>query len=196
MSHIGRPLEFDPEEALESAMLLFWQHGYEATSLHDLITEMGLSKSSFYQTFKSKQSLFKNCILHYKELLLGQLKQQLKDASSGRSFIEILFKMIASEADSSDIPKGCLLMNTANEFSQTDPEISKMVRASIESLTNIFEQAIQQSQKKGEITTEISPINLAIYLVTSISGLRNMIKAGESRKELNEVVKLTLSVLD
>ncbi len=196
MSNIGRPIEFDPEKALEAAMGLFWLYGYEATSLQNLISEMGISKSSFYQTFKSKQALFQSCLLHYKKTLLEQLNCQLNQATSGKNFINDVFESIASEVNNSKIPKGCFLMNTANEFSQTDPKIAKMVLSSIESLKKIFEQAVKQSQQRGEISNKTNPKSLATYLVSSISGLRNMIKAGANRQELKDIIKITLSIMD
>jgi TetR/AcrR family transcriptional regulator, transcriptional repressor for nem operon len=61
----GRPLEFDPDIALQAAMQLFWCKGYESSSVQDLITTMEVSKSSFYQTFKSKHILFQRCIVNY-----------------------------------------------------------------------------------------------------------------------------------
>lgn len=196
MSSIGRPLEFDPEVALDSAMAVFWQKGYEASSLQDLLCAMNLSKSSFYQTFDSKRTLFKKCIQRYKEILSEQFFHQLNTANSGKKFIKAVFNSVANEADNVEIPKGCLLMNTANEFSQKDSEISKLVLASVDSLIDIFEQAIKQSQKQGDMPIDKNPHSVATYLVTSISGLRNMIKAGVDRQSIDEVILLTLLVLD
>ncbi|MBT8130074.1 MAG: TetR/AcrR family transcriptional regulator, partial [Gammaproteobacteria bacterium] len=148
---IGRPLEFDPNVALESAMHVFWRQGYEASSLQDLIGAMGLSKSSFYQAFEGKQALFKRCIQFYRQGLVDELQRKLNQTGSGKAFIQALFRDVANETTSPDGRRGCLLMNTASEFAQTDPEIAGLVSSSIQNLTQVFEKAIEQGQQQGDI---------------------------------------------
>lgn len=192
----GRPLQFNPEVALNAAMLLFWRKGYESTSLLDLLTAMGLSKSSFYQAFKSKHRLFQLSIQHYQNELSENLQMQMKLADSSRDFLENLFRNVASETSGPDARRGCLLMNTANEFAQTDSEIAGLVAGSIEHLTNIFEQAILQAQDEDKISKDKDARSLAIYLVSSMSGLKNMVKAGADRETIKRIVDNVLSVLD
>ena len=82
---IGRSLQYDPDKALNTAMQLFWRKGYELTSLQDLLRATRLSKSSFYQAFKSKSELFKRSIQSYKSQLTDNLQLQLKQAGSGQA---------------------------------------------------------------------------------------------------------------
>lgn len=193
---VGRPLEFDPDMALEAAMQLFWRKGYESSSLQDLMSAMGLSKSSFYQTFKSKHSLFQQAITHYREAMTDEMTMKLNKARSGKTFIETLFRSIASETAGPDERRGCLLMNTASEFAQTDPDIATLVTASIDAITNVFELAIQQAQEQGNISSEKNAHTLATYLVSSMSGLRSMVKAGANRKTISRITTVTLAALD
>ena len=193
---IGRPLEFDPDVALESAMHVFWRQGYAASSLQDLIRAMGLSKSSFYQAFESKQALFKRCIQFYRQGLLDQLQGKLRKTESGKAFIQTLFRDVAKETTSPDGRRGCLLMNTASEFAQTDPEIAELVSSSINNLTRIFEKAIQQGQQQGDIPADKNRHELANYLVSSMSGLKNMVKAGADSKRIKQTADIVLSVLN
>lgn len=192
----GRPLQFNPEIALNSAMLLFWRKGYESTSLQDLLTGMGLSKSSFYQAFKSKHCLFQQSIRHYRKMLTNDLQGQLEQADSSRDFLENLFRNVASETSGRDARRGCLLMNTASEFAQTDSEIAGLVGDSIENITNIFEQAIRQAQDEDKINKDKDARSLATYLLSSMSGLKNMVKAGADRETIKRIVDNVLSVLD
>ncbi|MFQ5487964.1 MAG: TetR/AcrR family transcriptional regulator [Gammaproteobacteria bacterium] len=192
----GRPLEFDPEQALEAAMELFWRKGYEATSLQDLLAAMGLSKSSFYQTFKSKHALFQASIRHYRRMLDQDLTRQMEVAGSGKAFLQNLFQHLVVETRDADARKGCLLMNTASEFAQNDPRIAAVVAQGIESLRDIFETAIRQSQEQGEIPVGQDARALATYLVSSMSGIKNMIKAGADKKTVREIAGLTLRILD
>jgi len=193
---MGRPLEFNPDYALEAAMQLFWRKGYESSSLQDLLGTMGLSKSSFYQTFNSKHALFQQCIQHYRQTLTDEMQAQLQETGSGKTFITTLFHNVSNETTGPDARRGCLLMNTASEFAQSDPEISELVSNSIEQLTKIFEQAIQQAQQQGDISPDNDSQALATYLVSSMSGLRNMVKAGADRKTVKQIADVVISALD
>jgi len=88
MNSLGRPLEFDPDKAIDSAMEVFWCKGYEATSMTDLLNAMDLSKSSLYHTFGSKQRLFERCLTQYADMLSTNMEKELNASRSGRSFIE------------------------------------------------------------------------------------------------------------
>ena len=193
---IGRPLAFDPDIALEAAMQLFWRQGYESSSLQELLSTMGLSKSSFYQTFKSKQTLFQRCIKHYRKTLTSELKTQLEKTGSGKAFINSLFHNVANETCGPDARRGCLLMNTASEFAQSDPDIANLVNNSIEHFAEVFELAVKQAQQQGDIPADRDSRSLATYLVSSMSGLKNMVKAGADRKTVKQIADVILSALD
>jgi TetR/AcrR family transcriptional regulator, transcriptional repressor for nem operon len=193
---IGRPLEFNPDEALDAAMHLFWRKGYESTSLQDLITTMDLSKSSFYQAFKSKHKLFQRCILNYQEMLTGLMSAHLQAIPSRKKSIITLFYTKADETSGLNARRGCLTMNTASEFAQNDPEISALISQSIESFVDIFEIAVKQAQQDGEIPTDKDARSIAAYLVSSMSGLNTMIKSGADRESIKRIATIILSVLD
>ncbi len=193
---IGRPLQFDPDQALDTAMRLFWRKGYESTSLQDLLNATGLSKSSFYQAFKSKSRLFQRAIQHYKERLTDDLRAQRRQAGSGRAFIEALFRDVADETSGPDSRRGCLLMNTANEFAQSDADIARLVSNSLDRIVVIFEEAIRQAQSEGTIDQNKDARALAVYLLSNMSGLKSMVKAGADRATIEGIVDITLSALD
>lgn len=177
-------------------MDLFWRKGYESSSLQDLLAATGLSKSSFYQAFKSKHRLFQRSLQNYREMLTGELKIQLSQADSGKAFIGATFQNVAGETSGPDARRGCLLMNTASEFAQTDPDIAKLVSDSIDSITDVFERAIRQAQQQGEISSSKDVRALASYLVSSMSGLRNMVKAGADRETIRRIADIAMSALE
>lgn len=193
---IGRPLEFDPEQVLDAAMQLFWHKGYEATSLQDLLQVMDLSKSSFYQAFGSKHALFQRCIKHYRDTMLTTMHELLIEAQSGRIFIENLLQSVEHEANNNSVRRGCLIMNSASEFAQRDPIIAQLVTDSVNAFVAALQAAIIQGQAQGEISTEKDPASLAHYLLSSLSGLHSMLKAGSDASTLREITQLTLSTLD
>ena len=193
---IGRPREFDSEQALEAAMQVFWSKGYETTSLADLIETMKISKSSFYQTFESKHRLFQNCLNYYQDRFISNVTDSLQKAKSGRSFIEDLFNSIADKARPSCDRRGCLILNCVSEFAQRDPIISKLITKSIKRITDVFLSAVKRAQQEGDICKNKNPLPLARYLLSSMNGLTAMIKAGSGPAEIKEVTQVVLAALD
>ncbi len=193
---IGRPKEFEFDEALEAALEVFWAKGYESTSLQDLIEAMGLSKSSFYQTFESKHKLLQSCIKRYQDIITKELMDSLEEAKSGRSFIEGAFNALAEKAKSPCDHKGCLIMNCANEFAQKDPEIADLINKATKKTTDIFLMAIKRAQEQGEVSLDKKPLPIARYLVSNICGIQTMIKTGASPTIIKEIIGVVLQALD
>ena len=94
----GRPLEYDPAEALDAAMQAFWRRGYQGTSMRELLDATGLSKSSFYQAFGSKEGAFEQALVQYCDATAAGLRARLDVAESGLAFIESVLMSAAAEA--------------------------------------------------------------------------------------------------
>ena len=99
MKILGRPLEFDPDTAIEVATEVFWRNGFEATSLNNLTETMQISKSSLYQSFGNKKLLFETCLEGYSAMLITQIERELEEATSGMAFFENLLESIGSTAN-------------------------------------------------------------------------------------------------
>lgn len=177
-------------------MRLFWSKGYQATSLQNLLEAMQLSKSSLYQSFGSKPQLFDQCIEHYCETQAECMLEQLQNSPSARQFIEDTFNDIAINARTRAVKKGCLLMNAASEFGQTDARIAAQIDRGMSRFFKVFLTGVKRAQKEGAITADRNPIVLANYLVTSMSGLKTMVKAGMEPEKLTEIVRVILTALD
>ena len=123
----GHPRTFDPEQMLDQAMQVFWQRGYEATSLQDLLAATGLSKSSLYQTYPSKRALFEAALRQYCSQRRRELRERLQAAASPREFLRAWLLCALEEERAGEPPRGCMLANVASEFSQADPEIAALL---------------------------------------------------------------------
>lgn len=192
----GRPLEFDPHLALQKAMEVFWCRGYEATSLQDLLAAMNISKSSFYQAFGSKHELFERCLQAFRERQVGRMTAALERSSSGKEFLRSMLLSAAREATVNEQPKGCLIMNTATEFSGRDAVIAGLVDEGTRQFSGVFQKAIERAQADGEIAAEKNAEVLARYVVSTISGLKTMAKAGMPATAIEDVAEVALSALD
>ena len=191
----GRPREFDIDRALEAATQQFWSVGYEATSLQDLLKTMGLSKSSLYQTFGNKHELFVRCLDHYQASMVNKVSEKLANSSSVKQFMFNFLEEVIAEAEQGADKKGCLLVNTANELSQRDDDIAQAVMDGTSNVAEVFKQAIELGKQQKEVRSELSTEDLINYLITSISGLRTMVKAGAEKNTLKPVVELMIKNL-
>jgi len=192
-ANIGRPLEFDPDTALEAAMHVFWSKGYELTSMQDLLAAMNLSKSSLYQAFGGKQALFRACMARYADQMAAHLRQTLNEATSGTAFIETFLRSVLAEAQGT--PRGCLVMNTASEFAQSEANIAQDVSNSIERFRQILQAAVEQAQQEGDIAPQRDARTLASFLVSSMSGLKTQAKAGADAHTLSGIIATILRAL-
>ena len=192
---IGRPLEYDPAKALDVAMETFWRCGYEGTSLNDLLIATGLSKSSFYQAFNSKHEVFQRALTRYCDVLTERLRDKLLASNSGWDFIESVMMTAVSEARESDCPRGCMIVNVATEFSNRDARIGKLVTDGVKRITQIFSAAVKRAQKEGSIPAEKDANLLGRYLLSSLSGLRTLVKAGNSHTSIAGVVTVIMASL-
>lgn len=188
-------MQFEPDIALAEAMGVFWVKGYESTSLQDLLQATGLSKSSLYQTFGSKHELFSRCLAHYRDTFAAGMAARLQAAESGATFLREVLMGVAAEAGQRGPRRGCLLMNTATEFAGRDPQVAREVSLGTRRMLGIFEAAIARAQREGEISADADPRVLAQFFITTISGMRSMVKAKASRGELQSTAEIALRAM-
>jgi TetR/AcrR family transcriptional repressor of nem operon len=192
---LGRPREFDRSEVLDAAMRVFWRQGYEATSMQDLMESMQLSKSSLYQAFGNKHNLFLLCIQHYHQLTMNEMRERLSNCDTGLEFISETLNQVIHEKNEIANPRGCLVTNTATEFAQTDSAVAVSVNAGLIGYQSMFQQAAQKGQADGSIREDWDPDVVAQYLLTSMSGLRTMVKAGTPQATLEKTVDFIIDLV-
>lgn len=194
-ANIGRPLEFNPDTALAAAMDLFWRQGYENTSMQELLTAMDLSKSSLYQAFGSKQALFERCLERYGDAMIGPLRVMLNQSPSGLAFIRGFLESVLDEARGVCEARGCPVLNTANEFARRDPRIAEAVAQGLGRFHALLLEAVQRAQRDGDIPADLDADALANYLVSNMSGLRTLSKAGADEASLRSIIDLVMKTL-
>ncbi len=196
---MNRPLAFDPDIALDQAMHLFWERGYEGTSLQDLLRATHLSKSSLYQQFGSKHALLLETIRRYRDEISSRMDASLAAAPTGRAFIEDVFSEFtgggATSAGPAGTESGCFVLNCASEFAQRDSEVAELVTGGLAQFEAIFEAAVRRAQQEGDIAQGRGAKALARYLVSSRSGLKTMAKAGAEPHTMQDIVGTVLHTL-
>lgn len=133
----GRPRTFDEASALEAALLVFWQKGYEATSLDDLTRAMSLSRSSFYAAFGSKQALFRRALSHYSRNGLQNLKSVAQSAEGNP--VDAMMQALSNPQGGA---KGCMLVNCITELAPHDEGVAEIGRRHLEKIEEIFAEVL------------------------------------------------------
>ncbi|WP_290060672.1 TetR/AcrR family transcriptional regulator [Amycolatopsis solani] len=191
---MARPREFDESAAVERAMEAFWEHGYEATSTQDLCAATGLGRSSVYNTFSSKRTLFQRSLAHYTTRELGKRKAILDGPGTAAERLAAVLDT-AVEADLADRPRGCLVVNTLAELGLPDDEVGAALRADTDQNLALFAQCAREGVLDGSLRDGLVPADVAEFLLSTISGLRVMARRGTSRETMHAVADLALSSL-
>jgi TetR/AcrR family transcriptional repressor of nem operon len=191
---VGRPTEFDRQEALEKSMELFWRNGYEATSLAELTEEMGIGRQSLYNTFGDKHSLFIEAAEHY----INCNGQHLIDAfGASGSPLENVRKALEQTVDflASGECRGCLLTNSIVELAPRDDEVRELVHGMVNRIEKTIKSTLDRAVGEGELAPHSDTRAIARFLNSTVHGLVVMNKASASRAALNDVVKIALTTL-
>ena len=189
---MSRPREFDEQQALHQAQEVFWQRGYEATSLTDLLEAMGLSKSSFYETFGSKRELFLRTLGQYEEQRVAVFHRQLASGRTARESIEALFRA----AIGCEEHKGCMACNEAVELASRDADVERRVTGVMAALEEILAEAIARGQTEGSIGASQPSQDLARLLMVALNGLQVEVRGCAEQARLERTVGILMRMLD
>lgn len=166
---VGRPREFDMDEALDKAMGAFWLNGYEATSLCDLMEATGLQKGSIYKAFGDKHSLFVRALRRYLDIGFERVSNALGSASTATEAIERWLEM--SVGVCSDSKRGCFAVNAAIELAPHDTQVRRILDRHFRRVNGALADAIERGQASGEFRTDVDPCDGAEFLSVFVSGL-------------------------
>lgn len=195
---VGRPKEFDCDQALEKAMGVFWHKGYEAASVQDLLDGMGINRGSMYDTFGDKHELFVKAVEHYGGTVVQKLTDTLDGPGSPLGNIRKLFAQLAEKAAAPKC-RGCLVCNTAVELAPHDTEVAGAVRSQLTRIERAFRRALESAVEAGELPGEVPAATdlraLSRFLTNTVQGLSVLGKAGVGRAMVKDVVDVAMSVI-
>lgn len=166
-----KSVTFNREKVIQDVMELFWRKGYNGTSMQDLVDVTGLNRSSFYNSFGDKFSLFEESVKHYQKRQNELLEESFTQASSPKDAIVSLFKGISEDIMNGD-QNGCMITSCTTELSKEEPRVKDFLVENKDRVVNSFASLIQEAQKKGEIDPNKDHHTLALYLFSSLQGLR------------------------
>lgn len=177
---MGRKIRFNKEHALNKAMHLFWEKGYDATYISDLIETMGISRSTLYDSFGDKDALFKLVLEHYKNYG-SQKRNLLFSGINTKASLTSFFYQHIEKCYSDEIPEGCIITNSSLLIGQIDPAIEEILINDFNELEKIFKQVIEEGKRRGEISQE-ADTELVAYSLLSLNHSLNIMSKYKKEK--------------
>ncbi len=191
-----RPREFNEEQALDAAMQVFWEKGYEATSLSDLTSRMGIQKPSIYSAFGDKKALFETALRKYNQFHASSVRSRLQNKPSVKEGIRAFFEGLIDEEYGGQPNRGCFCINTMAELAPHDEKFEILTREHQMYLTVIFQETIERGVRSGELAIGLNPKALAQTLVVFLIGLTVMMKSRPDRLFVQNSVESVLALLN
>lgn len=193
---MARTKEFDPDAALQSALELFWQRGYEATSMSDLVEHLGIGRASIYATFGSKHELYLKALDRY-QTRLPELLRELSQPGPVLPAVRALVRRYADEAAAEELRRcGCFITNTAAELAPHDPAAARQVERNWDQLETVLHSALVRARAQGELPADRDPLTLARMLLVLLQGLKVVGKASADPARVRDAAEQALALLD
>ena len=189
-----RPREFDRDQVLDGAMELFWEKGFEGTSVGDLERALGIGRQSLYNTFGDKRALFVAALDRYVGLA-GDMVADLRSGRDGLEAIRRYFSGVVAFLTPEGSRRGCMLTRSLVDHGEAEPEVAGRCEANTGRLQEGMERALQVAVERGEVPADLPVEATARMLVTQVYGLGVMARGSVSREELAGTVDALLARL-
>lgn len=193
---MARHKEFDRDEALHKAMEVFWSRGYEAASVGELVRHMGINRQSLYDTFGDKHALYLAALDRYREVEGRKLSELLERPGPVKRALRRLFESVVERSLGGGERRGCFVGNATSELAGRCRETAEKSCGNMAAVEEALYRALLRGRREGEIGGGRDLRAVARFLYSSLQGLQLMSKATRDRKTLEDVVRVTLSVLD
>jgi AcrR family transcriptional regulator len=189
-SQRGRPRQFDRDVALRIAVEVFWERGYEATSINDLATAMGVGVPSLYAAFGSKRALFEEVVADYVQQYRSFLQAAIGEEPTLTGGVRRLLREAAAASTRPGLPRGCLVVSAA--VNTTSPEIEQLLRELRVKETKTLEARIKRAVTAGELPAGTDARGLAQYVSATLQGIAQQARDGADPAALETVAALAM----
>ncbi|MFO6296159.1 TetR/AcrR family transcriptional regulator [Rahnella selenatireducens] len=191
----GRPKQFDRGTALSKALNLFWRHGYEATSLADLVEATGAKAPTLYAEFGNKEGLFRAAVEHYVKNFYekGRCLLSRPDLSVEQAIDQYL-RAIANLFTDCDTPSGCFMISASSGMSSSSADIAEMLREHHLSQERTLFEYFEKQKESDNLATVTDSALLAKYLACTIQGFSVQARDGATAAELNRLIDVVMNL--
>ena len=191
----GRPREFDMDEALDQAIRVFCEQGYNATSIGDLIDAMGLASGSIYKAFRDKRAVFLAALDRHIVLRKEQIAAAARTSEPARERLRDVLAFFVESSKGAEGRRGCMVVGSAVELAIVDREVAARVNASIGKNEAFLADLIREGQADKSIPAGIDPEQTARVMVCLTQGLRVVGKSGRAPQDTAAAVDIAMKLL-
>lgn len=184
----GRPRAFEAEKALEQAMRVFWEKGYEGASLPDLTKAMNINRPSLYAAFGNKEDLFRKCIDRYVSGPAAYIREALTE-STARAVFESLLRRAADLVCGGDNPRGCLIVQGALCCAEDADPVRRELASRRAAAQKAIRERFVRARAEGDLPESIDPGDLACFVSTLINGIAVQAAGGATKKDLRRIAE-------
>ena len=192
----GRPRKTDPDTALNTVMKVFWEQGFEGTSMTDLVAATGMAKPGLYATFGDKEALYAKALSYYFEEMGSPLLDDLVQSPDPldvvvRRFLETVATSVIDKSN----PHGCFVVNNVIECASGPPSLEVLGRSFDAKRRAAFINRFMTAKKQGELPTDADAKSLAEFFAGQTLALAVMGRGGANRKSLYRFIDMAMTVL-
>jgi TetR/AcrR family transcriptional regulator, transcriptional repressor for nem operon len=193
--HMARTKNFEESAIVEKAIIIFRRQGYTMTTPAELVAYLGISRSSLYDTFGDKQTLFLRALQRYLQVTEKQREQILSQGKDVKEAIRLVFRQLIDECFEGKTPRGSFLFNTLVELTPDEATVAPLITASIQGIRQTFLTLIERGQSASQLPSTRRADALADYLMNCLSGISLSSRVGMDRKTCEAVMETSLVVL-
>ena len=181
-------MSYDETEVVERAMRAFWEHGYQGTSMDDLVAATEVNRGSLYTAFAGKRTLFLEALRHYDQVHRAGFLDGLARDHAPREAIIAAFEAAGRQDGRDGTPGGCLLVNTMLELAPHDPEIRAFVLGCLKEVEDFFCTMIEAAQAEGTVEPTLAARETAQALLGLFLGLRVLARSTARRSAVDAII--------
>ena len=191
----GRPMSFKPNDALDRAIIVFWEKGYCGASLDDLTKAMGINRPSLYSAFGNKHNLYIKAIRRYSETLGSKPPLAFFKELDIENAVSVFFDMTIRCATAANFPRGCLIANVASDDAGEDKQVQAILTEMFSEAEQAFTHHINQASKNKKLPNDIEPARLARLVLSASHSLAIRARIGAGQAELEQISHDFMSML-
>ncbi|WP_421883734.1 TetR/AcrR family transcriptional regulator [Pacificispira sp.] len=189
---MGRLKAFDPDDALDRAMRTFWQHGYDATSVDDIVVSTGVNRASLYGTFGDKKQIFLRAFERYVGAsTVANLDAATEPGSAREALVALFERLVSRSCDGRNA--GCMITNTVAEFGSRDPEVLAHARQALARIENALDRLLRRAQAFGELPADADARARARHLMATMQGVQVISKINSDPRLLKQICDQAVS---
>lgn len=188
----GRPRAFDRDAALEKALVEFWRHGYEATSVSALTAAMGIRPPSLYAAFGDKRTLFGECVRRYQERHGALVRRALAEEPTAERAIGRMLRDLAADYTDPSHPPGCLIITATASHGPESAEVAEELRAMRLATRRSIADRIAADVRAGLLPADTDVDGLAAFFAATMQGMSRQAQDGATRDDLERIADLAM----